>query len=174
MRGGTSISVGYMAENYVDLGFPGMLGGVFAVGLLVALVIRFFFSFDVPWMVRQGTALAFVYSICASGLEVSMPKILGSAFTFAVAYGLALKFAFPSVSDGSRPAPERPPTAKRPSAGSGASSAAAVLSSHKVRQRFQRWRATTRARACAAPSRLPAVSGGSVPRSNAAITEPWT
>lgn len=95
MRGGTSISVGYMAENYVDFGFPGMLGGVFAIGLIVALAIRFFFSFDVPWMVRQGTALAFVYSICASGLEVSMPKILGSSFTFVIAYGLALKFAFP-------------------------------------------------------------------------------
>jgi hypothetical protein len=95
MRGGTSISVGYMAENYVDFGFPGMLGGVFAVGLLVALVVRFFFSFDVPWMVRQGTALAYVYSICASGLEVSLPKILGSTVTFAIAYGLAMKFAFP-------------------------------------------------------------------------------
>ena len=95
MRGGTSISVGYMAENYVDLGFPGMLGGVFAVGLMVALVVRFFFSFDVPWMVRQGTALAYVYSICASGLEVSIPKLLGSSITFAIAYGLAMKFAFP-------------------------------------------------------------------------------
>lgn len=95
MRGGTSISVGYMAENYVDFGFPGMLGGVLAVGLLVALVIRFFFSFDVPWMVRQGTALAYVYAICGSGLEVSLPKILGTCITFAVAYGLALKFAFP-------------------------------------------------------------------------------
>jgi hypothetical protein len=95
MRGGTSISVGYMAENYVDFGFPGMLAGVFGVGLMVALVIRFFFSFNVPWMVRQGTALAYVYSICGSGLEVSLPKILGSSVTFAVAYGLALKFAFP-------------------------------------------------------------------------------
>ena len=95
MRGGTSISVGYMAENYVDLGFPGMLGGVFAVGLMVALVVRFFFSFDVPWMVRQGTALAYVYSICASGLEVSLPKLLGTSVTFMVAYGLAMKFAFP-------------------------------------------------------------------------------
>ena len=72
-----------------------MLGGVFAVGLMVALVIRFFFSFDVPWMVRQGAALAFVYAISASGLEVSMPKLLGSSVTFAVAYGLAMKFAFP-------------------------------------------------------------------------------
>ncbi len=95
MRGGTSISVGYMAENYVDFGFPGMLGGVFAIGLLVALVVRFFFSFEVPWMVRQGTALAYVYAICASGLEVSLPKILGTSITFAVAYGLAMKFAFP-------------------------------------------------------------------------------
>ncbi len=95
MRGGTSISVGYMAENYVDLGFPGMLAGVFAVGLIVALVIRFFFSFDVPWMVRQGSALAYVYAVSASGLEVSLPKLLGSSVTFAVAYGLILKFAFP-------------------------------------------------------------------------------
>lgn len=95
MRGGTSISVGYMAENYVDFGFPGMLGGVFAIGLIVALVIRFFFSFDAPWMVRQGTALAYVYSICASGLEVSLPKLLGSSLAFALVYGLALKFAFP-------------------------------------------------------------------------------
>lgn len=95
MRGGTSISVGYMAENYVDLGFPGMLVGVFAVGLIVAFVIRFFFSFDVPWMVRQGAALAYVYAISASGLEVSLPKLLGSSVTFAVAYGLILKFAFP-------------------------------------------------------------------------------
>lgn len=95
MRGGTSISVGYMAENYVDLGFPGMLGGVFAIGLLVSLVIRFFFAFDVPWMVRQGAALAYVYAICASGLETSLPKLLGSSLTFAVAYGLILRFAFP-------------------------------------------------------------------------------
>jgi hypothetical protein len=62
---------------------------------MVALVVRFFFSFDVPWMVRQGTALAYVYSICGSGLEVSIPKVLGSSVTFAIAYGLALKFAFP-------------------------------------------------------------------------------
>ena len=95
MRGGTSISVGYMAENYVDLGFPGMLAGVFAVGLIVSFVVRFFFSFKVPWMVRQGAALAYIYAICASGLEVSLPKLLGSSVTFAIVYGLILKFGFP-------------------------------------------------------------------------------
>ena len=36
MRLGTSISVGYLAENYADLGFPGMLLGVFVIGLAVA------------------------------------------------------------------------------------------------------------------------------------------
>ena len=32
VRAGTSISVGYMAENYVDLGFPGMLAGIAVLG----------------------------------------------------------------------------------------------------------------------------------------------
>ena len=35
IRLGTSISVGYMAENYVDLGFPGMLAGIFGYGAAV-------------------------------------------------------------------------------------------------------------------------------------------
>ena len=34
MREGTSISVGYMAENFADLGFPGMLAGIGVIGLL--------------------------------------------------------------------------------------------------------------------------------------------
>ncbi|MBS0521940.1 MAG: hypothetical protein JSR90_24825, partial [Proteobacteria bacterium] len=34
---GTSISVGYMGENYADLGYPGMLAGIAFLGLILAL-----------------------------------------------------------------------------------------------------------------------------------------
>src|SRR5436190_7532548 len=41
VRAGTSISVGYMAENFADLGFPGMLLGIAAIGLFAGTVYRF-------------------------------------------------------------------------------------------------------------------------------------
>src|SRR5665213_596359 len=63
LRGGTSISVGYMAENYVDLGFPGMLVGVFALAGLAATVCRYFATRQVPWMMREGVVLAILYQI---------------------------------------------------------------------------------------------------------------
>lgn len=95
IRGGTSISVGYMAENYVDLGFPGMLAGIFALGLVIAGIVRYFMSIPVPWMVREGTAMAFLYALGATGVEISLPKLVGSIITFFVVYGLAMKFIFP-------------------------------------------------------------------------------
>ena len=57
VRLGTSISVGYMAENFVDFGFPGMLGGLFVIGLMYGLVIRYFMALKVPWILREGVVL---------------------------------------------------------------------------------------------------------------------
>ena len=52
MRSATSISVGYMSENYVDLGFPGMLVGVFMIGLVVAAASAISWP-SVPWLVCE-------------------------------------------------------------------------------------------------------------------------
>ena len=73
MREGTSISVGYMAENFVDLGFPGMLAGIFVIGAFAALVARYFMTRNLPWMVREGTVLVFVYSIAVSYTHLTLP-----------------------------------------------------------------------------------------------------
>lgn len=95
MRTATSISVGYMSENYVDLGFPGMLAGVFMIGLFVAAACRYFMAVPLPWIVREGIILAFIYAIGANGVEISLPKLLGATvMTFAV-YALLIRFAFP-------------------------------------------------------------------------------
>ena len=96
IRASTSISVGYMTENYVDLGFPGMLLGIAAVGLMLAGVIRYFMRSRLPWMVRQGIALAFVYNVAGSGVEISLPKMFGATIMFFLVYALLVKFALPT------------------------------------------------------------------------------
>ena len=95
VRAGTSISVGYLAENYVDFGFPGMLGGVFAIGLLLATITRYFMSVPLPWVLREAIVLALLYAVGGNGVEVSLPKLLGGVVMFAVVYALLAKFAFP-------------------------------------------------------------------------------
>ena len=97
VRLGTSISVGYMAENYVDLGFPGMLAGVFVIGVLLALVIKYFMQRQLPWMLREGIVMAFVFNAGGTGMEMSLPKILGSVLMFFLVWSLIAKFGLPMV-----------------------------------------------------------------------------
>lgn len=97
VRLGTSISVGYMAENFVDFGFPTMLGGMFVLGLLCALAIRYFMSFKLPWLLREGLVLGFVLGIAANGVEMSLPKILGATVMFLLVYTLLARFVFPTA-----------------------------------------------------------------------------
>ena len=95
MRTATSISVGYMAENYVDLDFPALLFGMFAIGLAIAGVCRYFMTLDLPWMVREGLAMAYFYALGSNGVEISLPKLLGVTVMFFLVYAPLVKFAFP-------------------------------------------------------------------------------
>jgi len=95
-RLGTSISVGYVAENFVDFGFPGMLGGLFVLGLMYGLVIRYFMAFKLPWILREGVVAGFVFSVATNGVEMSLPKILGATVMFVVVYTLLVRFVFPT------------------------------------------------------------------------------
>ena len=97
IRAGTSISVGYMAENYVDLGFPWMLVGVFLLGAMLALACRYFMSLRAPWVMREGTVLVLIYMVNQNGVEVSLPKLLGVIVTTFVFYALLAKFAYPTA-----------------------------------------------------------------------------
>lgn len=95
IRLGTSISVGYMAENYVDLGFPGMLVGIFAYGLLLALVVRYFMTRALPWMLKEAIVMGLAYNVAGTGIEASLPKILGATIMFFLVWSLMAKFALP-------------------------------------------------------------------------------
>lgn len=97
VRLGTSISVGYMAENYVDLGFPGMLAGIFVIGVMLALVMKYFMARPLPWMLREGIVMAFAFSAGGVGMEMSLPKMLGGMLMFFLVWSLIAKFALPMV-----------------------------------------------------------------------------
>lgn len=95
VAGGTSISVGYLGENFADLGFPGMLGGVFVLTALAALSCRWFLAQRLPWMVREGLAFGALYNIGENGVEISLPKYLGAAVMFFIVYAILVRFAVP-------------------------------------------------------------------------------
>jgi hypothetical protein len=93
----TSISVGYVAENFVDMGFPGMLVGIFAIGVMVAGMCRYFMTRQLPWMVREGSVLSVIYTIGHDGVEISLPKILGAMFMSFAVWAIMTRWGFPMV-----------------------------------------------------------------------------
>lgn len=98
LRLGTSISVGYMAENFVDFGFPGMLAGIFVLGLLYALLVRYLMSIkQLPWLLREGIVMGFVSMTAMTGVEMSLPKMLGAMVMYFVVYALLSRFVFPTA-----------------------------------------------------------------------------
>jgi hypothetical protein len=100
VREGTSISVGYMAENFADLGFPGMLAGIAVLGLIVGASCRYFMTLTkLPWMVREGTAIVVIYSVAQGGNEVSLPKLLGAVVMTTLVYMAVARFGYPYVLD---------------------------------------------------------------------------
>lgn len=94
---GTSISVGYMGENFADLGFPAMLLGIAALGLGLALCVRVLMSFNLPLAMREGIIMAFAFSMARDGVEVSLPKMIGAALMFMIIFLPTIKFVVPRV-----------------------------------------------------------------------------
>jgi hypothetical protein len=97
IRQGTSISVGYMGENFADLGFPGMLAGVGVLGLLAGGIYRYFMTRKIPWMVREGTILVLVYSVARDGVEISLPKLLGALLMVTGVFFFLVRYGYPRV-----------------------------------------------------------------------------
>jgi hypothetical protein len=95
-RTGTSISIGYLAENFVDFGFPGMLAPIAVMALVLGLTLRYFMTRRVAWAVREGLVTALVVSLSA-GMELSLAKFLGSTILVFVVLALCLKFLYPPV-----------------------------------------------------------------------------
>lgn len=95
IRQGTSISVGYMGELYADMGFPGMLAGIFVLGILLSFVVKYFMSRPLPWMLREGIVMGLAYMMASTGMEISLPKFLGTLVMYFLVWSMIAKFALP-------------------------------------------------------------------------------
>ena len=95
-RVGTSISVGYLAENFIDFGFPGMLIPIAALGLLLGLILRYFVTRSIPWAVGEGFVVAIILNF-SSGMELSLAKYLGASLLPFAVFALFIKFIYPSI-----------------------------------------------------------------------------
>src|SRR5262249_13681191 len=96
-RSGTSISVGYFAENYADFGFPMMLVPLFVLGLVTALGVRYLMTRPPGPIVGEAFALAFILSF-TFGVSSTLAKIIGPAIVNFAFLALAIKFIWPSCS----------------------------------------------------------------------------
>lgn len=94
---GTSISIGFLAENYIDFGFPGMLVPVALLGLLLGLSMRYFLTRPVAWITREACVAALILAGVSAGMELSLAKFLGATILMSIVLALCLKFGYPSV-----------------------------------------------------------------------------
>lgn len=92
---GTSISIGYMGESYVDFGFPGMLMPIFLVGIMYGFIYRYFMARE------SGSSIASAFAVvCLAGFvnfEIHTVKLLGGMIMTFLVYALVLKFISPMV-----------------------------------------------------------------------------
>lgn len=90
---GTSISMGYMAESYVDFGPLGMMFPIAAVGLLWGVMYRFFMSRNYPIVFRTAAATSVLVS--ANKLEMASVKLLGALVMSFLLTTLFLRYVVP-------------------------------------------------------------------------------
>ena len=77
---GTSVSLGYVAELYVDFGVPGAVLGTFIMGLLGGRAFRFVVSSNsLPAVINYG--LAVMLAMTVTQFDEALIKIVGSFLT---------------------------------------------------------------------------------------------
>lgn len=91
----TSIGVGYIAQAYVDFGFPGMLLPILLIGTMLGIIAKYFMTRSAPLLVRQAFATATLFQAFAFAEDID--KALGGIITSFIAMALALKFGYPLI-----------------------------------------------------------------------------
>jgi hypothetical protein len=92
-RQGTSISMGYIVESYIDFGSTFMYAPIFVLGLLWGGMYRYFITRAPPRLL--GYAVAVTVLIHANQFGMQLSKLLGSMFMSFIVMALLLKFALP-------------------------------------------------------------------------------
>lgn len=87
---GTSVSLGYVTESYIDFGFPGMLIPLLLWGIVIGLSYKFILlkSYNKIW----GFAFLVPFIFQINLFETALDKLVGSFFGFFVIYLFLNKF----------------------------------------------------------------------------------
>jgi len=88
---GTSISLGYMTENYIDFGMPGMFFSLFGYGLLIGLVYKYVMTSSPDKLI--GTAMVIPLFILIYLFESALNKLIGGLLMYLLIYELIRRFA---------------------------------------------------------------------------------
>jgi len=92
---GTSISMGYMAESYIDFGPMLMYVPVFVLGLIWGGMYRYFVTRGPPNLV--GFAVAVAVLVNANQFEMTATKLIGSMLMSFIVMTLLLKTVLPQM-----------------------------------------------------------------------------
>lgn len=91
---GTSISIGYMGESYIDFGPVGMFAPIFLLGLFYGLIYRFFIFHHSVKVIGFAMATSIIL-FGAYNLETSNIKLVGGNTMSVLVIGLFSKIASP-------------------------------------------------------------------------------
>jgi hypothetical protein len=92
---GTSVSMGYMAESYIDFGRYGMFFPILLLGLGWGAIYNFFVSRATINVVGHGFATAVLFN--ASQFEMTSIKLVGGVLTAFIVLALIQTFIVPEV-----------------------------------------------------------------------------
>ena len=93
---GTSISMGYMAESYIDFGMFGMFVPVFLCGLLWGGMYRYFMLNVPDRLIAYGMVTALLAN--ANQFEIHSVKLLGGMLMNFLVFATVAKFVLPKFS----------------------------------------------------------------------------
>ncbi len=92
---GTSISLGYFAESYIDFGPWGMMVPIFLVGLAWGLMYRTFLSLSTAVIYRFAAAVAVLMG--ANQFEIYSVKLVGGVLTTFLVFAAWIRWGLPIV-----------------------------------------------------------------------------
>jgi len=94
---GTSISIGYVSESYVDFGKFGMFIPIFILGLLVGLIYNFFLSANYPPIILFSIVIPAIYFTKFNLLENSNDKLLGAMIMNFIVFSIFMRYGLKPI-----------------------------------------------------------------------------
>jgi hypothetical protein len=92
---GTSVSVGFVTQAYVDFGFPLMLVPMVLIGFMMGWVAKYFMTRPAPLIIREAFTTATLF--LTFKFEANIDKALGGFIVDCLVMSVAMRFGYPII-----------------------------------------------------------------------------